>query len=162
MKTKDAISRLSYTIGKGNKPNETDKVAMNAIITFINNSDKEVVQENALFAKMYTFILSEFLSNYKDINFANAQLNKELNAPMDYHIQRLQSRLKGYELDDFFKSKGVLDPLLTKENYGTYKHLFPAIDIKEMQEVMEMWDTDQVTAHLNRNINESLTVYKNV
>jgi hypothetical protein len=31
-----------------------------------------------------------------------------------------------------------------------------------MLEVMDMWDFENVSAHLNRNINESLNTYKNV
>ena len=40
MKTKEAIKRMSYTISKGHKPNETDKLALNSIITFINKTDE--------------------------------------------------------------------------------------------------------------------------
>jgi hypothetical protein len=162
MKTKDAVSRLSYTISKGNKPNETDKVALNALIKFINNSDKEVVQENLLFAKLYTIVLSDFLLNYKDIDFANKQLNKELSTPLEFHIKILQQRLKTFELENYFKSKGITDPLLTEDNLEKYKHLFPSISSSGVSESLDFWDYDNVVSHLNRNINESLTTYKNV
>lgn len=162
MKTKEAVSRLSYTIAKGNKPNETDKVALNALIKFINNSDKEVVQENLLFAKLYTIVLSDFLLNYKDIDFANKQLNKELSTPLEYQIQILQQRLKTFEVENYFKSKGITDPLLTDDNFEKYKHLFPAVNSREFSESFDHWDYENVVSHLNRNINESLTTYKNV
>jgi hypothetical protein len=162
MKTKEAVSRLSYTIAKGNKPNETDKVALNALIKFINNSDKEVVHENLLFAKLYTIVLSDFLLNYKDIDFANKQLNKELSTPLEYHIQILQQRLKTFEVENYFKSKGINDPLLTDDNFEKYKHLFPAVNSREFSESFDHWDYENVVSHLNRNINESLTTYKNV
>jgi hypothetical protein len=162
MKTKDAVSRLSYTISKGNKPNETDKVALNSLIKFINNSDKEVVQENLLFAKLYTIVLSDFLLNYKDIDFANKQLNKELSTPLEFHIKILQQRLKTFELENYFKSKGITDPLLTEDNLEKYKHLFPSISSIGVSESLDFWDYDNVVSHLNRNINESLTTYKNV
>ena len=87
MKTKEAVSRLSYTIAKGNKPNETDKVALNALIKFINNSDKEVVQENLLFAKLYTIVLSDFLLNYKDIDFANGSPAKLAHSNLTYDFK---------------------------------------------------------------------------
>ena len=162
MKTKEAVSRLSYTIAKGNKPNETDKVALNALIKFINNSDKEVVQENLLFAKLYTIVISDFLLNYKDIDFANKQLNKELSTPLEYQIQILQQRLKTFEVENYFKSKGITDPLLTDDNFEKYKHLFPAVNSREFSESFDHWDYENVVSHLNRNINESLTTYKNV
>lgn len=162
MKTKDAISRLTYTIGKSNKPNETDKLALNAIINFVNNADEEVVQENKLFAKLYTFVLCEFLFYYKDIDFANSKLNKELSAPIEYHIEKLLMHLSQIEVNDFFRSKSITDPLLKKDNFENYKHLFPEIDLKEFKEVCQTWDHENVMSHLNRNISESLNTYKNV
>ena len=162
MITKEAINRLSYTISKGNKPNETDKVALNALIKFINNSDKEVVQENLLFAKLYTIVLSDFLLNYRDINFANKQLNKELSTPLEFHIQILEQRLKTFEVENYFKSKGIVDPLLTDDNFEKYKHLFPSVNSREFAESFDHWDYENVVSHLNRNINESLITYKNV
>lgn len=162
MITKEAINRLSYTISKGNKPNETDKVALNSLIKFINNSDKEVVQENLLFAKLYTIVLSDFLLNYKDIDFANKQLNKELSTPLEFHVQILEQRLKTFEVENYFKSKGIVDPLLTDDNFEKYKHLFPSVNSREFAESFDYWDYNNVVSHLNRNINESLTTYKNV
>lgn len=162
MKTKDAIQRLSYTIGKSNKPNETDKLALNAIINFVNNADEEVVQENSLFSKLYTFVLCEFLFHYKDIDFANLKLNKELSAPIEYHIGKLLINLSQIEVNDFFKSKSITDPLLKKDNFETYKHLFPEIDLQKFKEVCETWDQENVLSHLNRNISESFNTCKNV
>jgi len=169
MKTKEAISRLTYTISKGNKPNETDKVALNSLITFINNSDTQTIQDNALFAKLYTFVLSQFLSHYEDIDFANQQLNKELSTPINYHIQFLQMNLQTFEIQNFFKSKGIIDPFIIGkpmeeaiQKYKDNQKLFPKINAREFLEVTDMWDYDNVVAHLNRNINESLTAYKNV
>lgn len=169
MVTKQAISRLLYTIGKGHKPNETDKLALNSILSYINKFESETIQENLLFAKLYTLVLSDFLLQYKDIDFANTQLNKELSRPINYHTQILQMRLKTFELDTFFKSKGIVDPLIigkpiseALERYESNKQLFPSINVKELLEASDTWDYDNVVSHLNRNINESLIAYKNV
>jgi len=169
MVTKQAISRLLYTIGKGHKPNETDKLALNSILTYINKFESETIQENLLFAKLYTLVLSDFLSHYENIDFANSQLNKELSRPINYHIQILQMRLKTNELDNFFKSKGIVDPLIigkpiseALDRYEKNKYLFPKLNVNELLEVSDTWDYDNVVAHLNRNINESLIAYKNV
>jgi len=169
MKTKEAISRLLYTIGKGNKPNETDKLALNSIIQYINKFESETIQDNGLFAKLYTLILSDFLSHYGNIEFSNSKLNEELSRPINYHIKILQMKLQTFELDSFFKSKGIVDPFIickpiseAIEKYEKNKELFPLINIKEMLESAEHWDYDNVVSHLNRNINESLNAYKNV
>jgi len=168
MKTKDAISRLSFTISKGNKPNDSDKAALNALIKFVNKSDEEAVQEHSCFAKLYTLILADFVMHYKDINFANKALNKELSYPLDYHIEVLRLRLKSIEMNEFFKSNGIAEEYIdhdveksvirVKENID----ILPKINISEMNEFEEAWDIENVTAHLKRNINESLITYKNV
>lgn len=169
MKTKEAISRLSYTIGKGNKPNETDKVALNSIITYINKFEQETIQDNLLFAKLYTLVLNSFVNNYNDIDFANKILNKELATPLNSHIEILLMSLKTIYISEFFKQNGIVDPFIigkpvieAVEKYEQNKQLFPKIDTKKMLEVMDMWDFENVSAHLNRNINESLNTYKNV
>ena len=169
MKTKEAINRLTYTIGKGNKPNETDKVALNSIITYINKFEQETIQDNLLFAKLYTLVLNSFVNNYNDIDFANKILNKELATPLNSHIEILLMSLKTIYISEFFKQNGIVDPFIigkpiseAVEKYEQNKQLFPKIDTKKMLEVMDMWDFENVSAHLNRNINESLNAYKNV
>lgn len=162
MKTNEAVNRLKFTLSKENKPNETDKIALNSLITYINKNDAETVQNNYLFAKIYTFCLTELLSYYGDINFANKQLNKELNVPLSYHIEKLEMRLKTFEIENFFKSKGIIDRLLTAESVERYKNLFPEININEFLQTTQMWCNEDVISHLNRNITESLINYKNV
>jgi len=58
MKLKEAFSRLRYTISKQNKPNQTDAVAFNEISKYFELHQKDIVQDNLLFAKLYAFTLS--------------------------------------------------------------------------------------------------------
>jgi len=169
MKTKDAISRLSFTISKGNKPNYADKAALNAIIQFINNSDKETVQQHSCFAKLYALVLTSFLMKHKDIDFANKLLNKELAQPLEYQTYFLETQLKAIETENFLRSNGIVDDMVVgkpiEESIARLeqnKKLFPQIDTRLLLETQEMWDSENVMAHLVRNINESLTKYKNV
>jgi len=53
---------LSFTISKGNKPNQKDVDAFNEIIRNLKLSEQETVQENLLFSKLYIFPLSELLT----------------------------------------------------------------------------------------------------
>ena len=79
---KEAVKRLSFTISKGNKPNQNDVEAFNEVIRNLKLSEQETVQENLLFAKLYTFTLSELLSYYTDIDMANKEINRILSEPM--------------------------------------------------------------------------------
>ena len=169
MITTDALKRLAFTIGKENKPNHTDKVALNSIIKFINLSDKKAVQENVLFAKLYIYLLKEFLVHYNyDIDFANKQLNRELMMPLNVHVELLTNYLKSGELSRFFKEKGLQDAFYTDKPYSEQiaihrenKAKLKEVDVKECIEAYEFWDKNNVEAQLNRIINEALTQYKN-
>ena len=167
MTIQQSVERLVYTISKGHKPNETDKVALNKIIHDLNASAKENVQENILFAKLYAIVLKDFITHYNDVDFANKQINKELGYPLSFHLENLRIELNNNELMNFFKSKGVTDPylLLPKswqeihEVLDRNKAIFPEISIPEFLEVAETWDIDNVIAHFNNSVNQSLLCF---
>ena len=160
MKIQDAISRLSYTISKSNKPNETDKIALNKVIHDLNSNATATLNEHYLFAKLYAIILTNFIKHYQDIDFANVQINKELERPIGYHLELLRLQLKQMELGNFWKQNGIADPLLNETNHKNYKHLFPSIDAAQLKETMETWDLDTVTAHFTNTVNQSILCFK--
>jgi hypothetical protein len=160
MKITDAIQRLSYTISNTNKPNETDKLALNKIIQDLNKSSAETLQENLLFAKLYALFLYKYSMHYNDIGFANKQLNKELSFPLSYHLGLLQVELSRVNMQDYFQSKGVTDPNLRRDNLEQYQHLFKEIDVNEFKEVFEMWDEDTTVANFTNSINQSIINFK--
>lgn len=161
MTIQQSIQRLSYTIEKGHKPNATDKEALNKIIRDLNANSKENIQEHVLFAKLYAIVLREFAMRYEDINFANKQVNKELSKPLESHIEHLRLEFNRLEINDYFKSRGVKDPLLTQENYNNYEHIFPELNPKEFLEVADTWDTDNINAHFTNTVNQSILCFKN-
>jgi len=142
---KDAIKRLSYTISKQNKPNSTDADALNSIIEFMNLSNKQVIKDNELLAKMYCFVLKDFLFYYKNVNFASKQINKDiLSKPLQYHLECLKINLDTNELTNFLE-----------ENKDK-------INIDAFKESAETWDIDNVIANFEFNFNLALNTYKNV
>ena len=160
MKIQDAVQRLSYTISKGNKPNETDKIALNKVIHDLNANASQTVQENYLFAKLYALVLSDFIKHYQDVDFANKQINTELSRPIGYHLELLRLQLNQMEMNNFWKSNGIVDPLLNETNHKDYKHLFPNIDVKKMLETMETWGIDNTKAHFTNTVNQSILCFK--
>ena len=160
MKIQDAVSRLSYTISKSNKPNETDKIALNKIIHDLNANATATVNEHYLFAKLYALVLTDFIKHYQDADFANKQINTELSRPIGYHLELLRLQLNQMEMSNFWKNQGVADPLLNETNHKDYKHLFPNIDTAKMMETMDMWDVDTVTAHFTNTVNQSILCFK--
>lgn len=170
MNLKESIKRLSFTISKQNKPNSTDAYALNNVIEFVNNSSKEEINKNELFAKMYCFVLKEFLIHYKDVNSASKMINKDiLSLPLNFHLQMLLSQLKTNELTLYFDSLNLeptwdngLNIDQIRENVLKNKETFKKVNINEFLEVCDTWDMDNVISNFELNFNLSLNTYKNV
>jgi hypothetical protein len=147
MKIADAIKRLSFTISKQNKPNPTDAEALNSIIEFMNLSNKQVIKENQLLAKMYCFMLKEFLFFYKNVNFASKQINKDVfSLPLEYHLECLKINLDKNERLNFLEQNEDLKN----------------VDVNAFKESYESWDMENVIANFEFNFNLALNTYKNV
>lgn len=157
MKTQDALKRLSFTISKGNRPNDTDKEAFNQILRDFKKQSEETVQENRLLAKLY----AHYLCKYDDIQKSNKAINKILSTPLENHLYSLLLHLKHENLNNYFNSKDIFDPLLNKENYERYKDLFPEISSEGMKYAWEAWNEDNLKLHFEHSFNQSIINFKN-
>jgi len=160
MKIQDAVSRLSYTISKGHKPNETDKLAFNKIIHDLNANAKETVNEYYLFAKLYAVILRVNTEGHGDIIKANSEINRVLNDPLEYHLERLLTVLKLQNVRNFFEHKNIFDPLLNMENHESYSNLFPEITAENMKVAFDAWNKETLEAHFVNTVNQSILCFK--
>jgi hypothetical protein len=163
---KEAVKRLSFTISKGNKPNQNDVDAFNEIIRNLKLSEQETVQENLLFAKLYTFTLTELLAYYTDIEMANKEINKILSEPMA--IEKLQMSLRRMELHNYFNRKKILDPFLKnktanelEEIHERYKNKLPGLNVDEFLKCGNNWDAEAVKYNIENSINLSIKNFKN-
>lgn len=158
MKLKDAVSRIAFTISKSNKPNNNDAIAFDSIIDFLNKTQEETIQQNLLFAKLYTLVLKDFTEFYGDVDFANKQVNKELSMTLDFHIEKLLMQLKSSELkkhvtDECLKNK---PPEKVLEKLKEY----PSV-LEKFISTWDFWDKENVISHLNTNITLSIHNFKN-
>jgi len=163
---KEAVKRLSFTISKGNKPNQNDVDAFNEIIRNLKLSEQETLQENLLFAKLYTFTLSELLAYYTDIEMANKEINRILSEPMA--IEKLQMSLRRMELQNYFNRKKILDPFLKnktanelEEIHERYKNKLPGLNVLEFEKCGNNWDAEAVKYNIENSINLSIKNFKN-
>ena len=166
MTIKEAFNRLRYTISNQNKANQNDADAFNEISKYFELHQKDIVQDNLLFAKLYCFTLSELLSYYTDIDFANKELNRVLSEPIC--IEKLQLRLKNMELQNYFKRKNILDPFLKtktvqelEEIHARYIDKLPELNVIEFVKCGNNWDLEAVKYNLESNINLSIQHFKN-
>jgi len=143
MTHKEAIKRIGYTISKQNKPNSTDADAYNKIIELINLNNQKEIKENELLAKIYCFVLKDFLFYYKNVNFAAKQINKDiLSKPLEYHLECLKINLDTNERTSFLESENCLN-------------------IDAFKESNETWEIENVKANFEFNFNLALNTYKN-
>lgn len=158
MKLSESIKRIRFTISKGNKPNETDIEAFNNICVHLQKSQEKTIQDNLLFAKLYTYVLQKMTENYNDVNFANKRLNALLSEPMDIRIEMLLVQLKFTEVHQNFS-----DPILQGKTQSELQETFkthPKFE-KEFIACWDWWNTDNVKAYLNTQINLSIQNLKN-
>ena len=161
MKTSEALKRLHFTISKGNKPNNIDIEALNQIIRDQKKQAEETTKEHYLFAKLYAVMLRVNTEFHGDVVKANKVVNKILSDPLEYHLERLLPVLKHQNLSNYFESKSIFDPLLNKENFETYKHLFPQISIEGIDYSFNAWDMENLKSHFQFTVNQSLINFKN-
>jgi hypothetical protein len=158
MKLKEAVSRLGFTISKSNRPNEKDIEAFNCILEVLEQTQTKTIQDNLLFAKLYAYNLQEFTRHYKCVNLATEKLNELLAENIDYRIEFLTAQIKQTELckvitDDFF---AILSPTKAREKLKE----FPNLE-KEFVHIWDFWTTENVTSHLETNVNLTIQKFKN-
>lgn len=168
MKLKQAFDRLKFTISKQNKPNEKDIEAFNKLAEYFDKQNKDVIQENLLFAKLYAFVLSEFTNHYTEIDRANKEINKILSEPLDLRIEYLLIKTKEMELRNYFKRKRILDPFLQnktvkelEEIHERHLQTLPDLDPIEFAKCGNNWNKELIVYNLETNINLSITNFKN-
>ena len=158
MKLKEAISRLGFTISKSNRPNEKDIEAYNCILEVLEQTQTKTIQDNLLFAKLYAYNLQEFTRHYKCVQIATEKLNELLAENIDYRIEFLTAQIKQSELskvitDDFFSA---VSPSKAREILSRYPNLE-----KEFIHVWDFWTNENVTSHLETNVNLTIQKFKN-
>lgn len=168
MKLKEAFDRLKFTISKQNKPNEKDIEAFNKLAEYFDLQNKDVIQENLLFAKLYAFVLSEFTNHYTEIDRANKEINKILSEPLDLRLEYLLIKTKEMELRNYFKRKRILDPFLQnktvqelEEIHERHLQTLPDLDPIEFAKSGNNWNKDLIIYNLETNINLSIQNFKN-
>jgi len=119
MKTKEALSRLAFTIQKQNKPNATDVEAFNKIVWFVNESIETNPNKNICFAKLYIYNLIHYVKYYQSIDIAQQKLHQVLDLDIESLYSDLMNELNNTELSEICKM-GVLDFPLLKQGIETF------------------------------------------
>jgi len=158
MKLADAVSRLKFTISKGNKPAQTDINAFNKVVEYLQEVQEKTVQENLLFAKLYSYLLEQLVLRYHSVDFAQKEVSKILSEPMELRVKLLTMQLQSMEVTQVFA-----DPMLEGKSGDELKEIFrryPKFE-SDFLSCYDWWTEETVKSHLETTINLSLQKFKN-
>lgn len=162
MMTIDSALFYLYEKVKNDKNSkDTEIEAINALIEYVNNYKKES-KRNTLFAKLYTIYFSILLDHFKDFEFAQKQIQKDLSNTFDYHAETLKVKINNYELNSFLKSIGISDKphyFLTDEENKKETELLEE-NRENLLKNINKWDSEKVKKALQIQISEASNRFK--
>lgn len=162
MTTNQAVERLIYTVTNQNKPNQNDLEALKVLAEYVDNSKKEYIQQNYLFAKMYLYNFIHEVYHYKDsiknnYKYSQKSLRGFLELPLTVILEETRVKLNTHEYELYAKSLGLNTEHLKADNENDYqilkenkdeilKYAFGIIEKENFEELI----TDQITELINR------------
>lgn len=164
MTIKDALQRIKWRFTNGKfEPNQNDIDAFIFIVEWINREKKDIRKENDLFARLYTYALTNEILFYKDLDFAVKNLKDQLKKPTYDHYQYFHKILNGIEFSNFQKEKGICQKhtmLLTADEENLNKHIISQ-NQKEFEKYLNgIWQYEDVEQNLNNQITECVNKYR--
>jgi hypothetical protein len=144
--------------------NELDQKAVDFLTEWIERQKRESLQQNLLFAKIYTYALKNELIYFKHISPSTRTLQEKLEMPIEYHYSQITEILNMIEIDDFAKKNGICQKNINfrtnAENIENKKII--SENIEKMKKVgFGFWTDKQVFSSLNNEISELINKYKN-
>lgn len=166
MTLKDSIDRLYWRLKNGSwKPNQTDVDAVNELVTYVNNSKKQDIKENILFTKMYVMMLTIYTDKYKDPNFAQVQLHKQLKRKTLQHYENFHNVINTIEFEKFCDILNIEVDYLKPLNEETQKQQGEIIAENQtafIRHVKGLWDFDAIRIKLNDQVSEAFNKYHQI
>jgi hypothetical protein len=104
----ESIKRLKFTFSKQNKINEVDIDAFNVLLQSYSEIQSNKIENNIVYAKilcLYLTLRYEIGSN--DINIVIRFLERELEKPLEFHLDKLSNKMRVTQLTNFIKTLKV-------------------------------------------------------
>jgi len=158
--TDNAVKRIFNSFKRlKNQIFEQDIEALKLLNEELINNQKKYVNDNILFLKLLSIHLEVELNHFKDINFAKQNIHKGLNLPLSHHIELLKMKLNEVDLQNYFKSIGVI-----QKEVGQCTRLEDALNLeiisKEQKGIIEQldkaWTYDKIEKSMYNTANEFL------
>lgn len=168
-----AINRLQWRFKNENVKvgeskiiiNELDQKAVDFLIEWINNQKLENLNQNLLFAKLYTYSLINEIEFYKDIEFANKKINEVCKTDIQQLYNEVYRKLNNLEYLKFCKENGIITNhiekmTLNKEQEKKQKDLIKQNEYELKQILKGLWSKEKTYKSLNNTISETINKFK--
>jgi hypothetical protein len=168
-----AINRLQWRFKNENVKvgeskiiiNELDQKAVDFLIEWINNQKLENLNQNLLFAKLYTYSLINEIEFYKDVEFANKKINEVCKTDIQQLYDEVYRKLNNLEYLKFCKENGIITDhiekmTLNKEQEQKQKDLIKQNESKLKQILKGLWSKEKTYKSLNNTISETINKFK--
>lgn len=145
--------------------NELDVNAIEFIKDWINRQKAESLQENLLFAKMYTYALYQEIEFYKDVQFATSKLNEVCSSDIQMLYDKIKDKLNELEYTKFCKQNGIVTEhiekcILSKQESIKQSKLIESNKEKLKSLISGIWSKEKVYRSLNNSISEIINKFK--
>ncbi|MFG6685110.1 hypothetical protein ACGK9U_00905 [Mariniflexile sp. HNIBRBA6329] len=172
MNIEKAVNRIKWRIlGNGWKANQIDIDALNRIINYVIQKEKEQINRQELFAKLYIHTYSQFIEKYKSNvydDIPTKELHKLLEQPLIVHIQKFTDKLNDIEQENLFDSlkfrkdhpATIPQEIKVKETEALSEALKDKENEKKL--FLKTWEEDLVREILFAQINNFLNIYYDV
>lgn len=170
MTTDKAFERLKFTIVNQNKPNKTDLDALIILAEWINQSKKQEITNNYLFAKMYCYNFAHEVLFYKDsyknnFKISQSKIHKVLEMPLETVIKITMDKINTNEFDNFSNEIGLPDKhpaLKTEEEEIKSKEIIKANEPKFLRYASGIFEYQEFEENITNQITESINKYKDL
>jgi len=132
-----------------------DIEALKEVLNHFNEGNKALVNDNLLFAKLLSIHLRQNLNYYGSIGGAIAATNELLKETLNNNLEMLRIDLNSVDLQNYFKSIGIVDELTTQQRLNN--NLILSENQKEIvDKCKKNWTIEKVEKSLINSVNDFL------
>lgn len=168
-----AINRLQWRFKNENVKvneskiviNELDQKSVDFLNEWVERQKIESLQQNLLFAKLFTYSLLNEIEFYKDVEFANNKINEVCRMDIQQLYDEVYRKMNNLEYLKFCKENGIITDhiekmTLNKEQKEKQKELIKQNE-KQLIEILKgLWSKEKIYKSLNNTISETINKFK--
>jgi hypothetical protein len=137
-----------------------DIEALKEVLNHVNEGNKALVNDNLLFAKLLSIHLRQNLNYYGSIGGAIAATKELLKEPLNNSLEMLRIDLNSVDLQNYFKSIGIVDEFTTEQRLNN-NYLLSEKEKEIVDKCKKNWTIEKVEKSLINSVNDFLKDVEN-